>query len=153
MVQDVFTGHNLSLQLFYINVFVVLFSRWHIWSARVITSQSKTTKWCNCTHLQSWTTSPSGCSTTNLSSPPKTTSALAQTSNQSGTLWKWINASSWRWMMKYQWGLIVNDSLTCVFHPVISSVTGWWRLRPSTMKWVTSRNVKLKDSWSESLPN
>lgn len=58
--------------------------RWPIWNVQVITSQSKTTKWSNCTHLQFWTTSQSGFFTTNLCSPPKTTSALAQTSNQSG---------------------------------------------------------------------
>lgn len=72
------TGIHLPVSLF-------TSSRWLIWNARAITSQSKTTKWSSCTHPRSWTTSPSGCSTTNLSSPPKTTSALAQTSNQSGT--------------------------------------------------------------------
>lgn len=58
--------------------------RWPTWNVLVITSQSKTTKWSNCTHLRFWTTNLSGFFTTNLCSPPKTTSALAQTSNQSG---------------------------------------------------------------------
>lgn len=58
--------------------------RWPTWNVLVITSQSKTTKWSNCTRLRFWTTNPSGFFTTNLCSPPKTTSALAQTSNQSG---------------------------------------------------------------------
>lgn len=58
--------------------------RWPTWNVLAITSQSKTTKWSNCTRLRFWTTNPSGSCTTNLCSPPKTTSALAQTSNQSG---------------------------------------------------------------------
>lgn len=121
--------------------------RWLIWSAQAITSQWKTTKWSSCTHLQSWTTNQSGCSTTSLSSPPRTTSAHAQTSSQSGTCTD--NKISLKAVI-----------LTCVAlaewrgHPCSPvSVTGWWRLHLSTTKWVTSHNVKLSDSWSESLPN
>lgn len=40
-----------------------------------------------------------------------------------------------------------------IYSHIPSSVTGLWRLLHSTMIWVTSHNVKLKDSWSESLPN
>ncbi|XP_077427654.1 ATP-dependent RNA helicase DHX15-like [Vanacampus margaritifer] len=50
---------------------VLKFRLWLIWSEPVITSQSKTTKWSSCTHPQCRTTSPNGCSTTNLSSPLK----------------------------------------------------------------------------------